>query len=198
MPTAEDKGADATVVAQSGQLAPRCVICCEPIIVGARKCNKCDSFQDWTRYVFRWSGLIAAIIALLPVWSIAVSLWRLAVPSEAKIHVSVLKCSRQEIDVAAANVGQRTGVIKSVAFEVVRNPPQSAAERDIRTLNADGLTPIKPSDTIIIKYKPSSEGFEELPIWQDSKACKYKLKFDVLGSGEIKSADIIEPCDCPR
>lgn len=175
----------------------RCIICYEPISANAKKCTKCDSYQDWTHHVFRWSGVVTAVVALVPLWSMAWSLWQIAVPHNADIHVSALTCDSKEIAVAAANIGQKIGVIKSVDFAVVRNPPADIY-RDSRTLTTDQSTLIKPNDLITLKYRPSPNGPEELPVRQSSSTCKYQLTFTALGLGVATPDQTTATCDCPK
>lgn len=174
-----------------------CVICREQIDCDAIKCTKCGSYQDWSRHIFRWSGVVVAAVALAPLWSMAVSLYQIAMPRNAEIHLSALTCTAREITVAAANVGQKTGAVKSVDFEVARNPPQKESGRDSRTLTTDQIIPIKPNDVVILKYRPSPGGFEELPLRQSSTRCEYRLSFTALGLSVAESGHSTVTCDCP-
>ncbi len=174
-----------------------CVICREQIDGNATKCIKCGSYQDWSRHIFRWSGVVAAAVALLPLWSMAVSLWQIAKPRNAEIHLSALMCTAREITVAAANIGQKTGAVKSVNFKIVRDPPQKESDRDSRTLTTDQIVPIKPNDVVILKYRPSPGGFEELPLRQSSVHCEYQLFFTALGLSDTASDHSTVTCDCP-
>jgi hypothetical protein len=175
-----------------------CVICREPIDKNATKCIKCGSYQDWSRHIFRWSGVVAAVVAVLPLWSMAVSLWQITAPRDAEIRLSVLTCARREITVAAANHGQKTGAVKSVDFKVVREPPQKEPDRDARALTTEQIFPIKPNDVIILKYLPSPDGFEELPLRQTSTRCEYKLIFTALELSAAASKQGTVTCDCPK
>jgi hypothetical protein len=165
---------------------------------GAEKCTECDSYQDWTRHIFRWSGVGAAVIAVVPLWGMAWSLWQIAMPTNADIRVSTMACSPNQITVAAANIGQKTGVIKNVEFAVVRDPaPQKDVYRDTRNLTTDQIVAIKPNDVVIVKYQPVSGGPEDLPIKQSSASCRYELTFTALGLGISRSDQTTATCDCP-
>ena len=172
----------------------RCVCCMEEISIGALKCLKCGSFQNWTRHVFQWSSLIAAGLAVIPLGGIAISLWKLAIPADAELKVSILANTKSEISIAATNAGQKSGLIRKIDLNVIRNPPSQDTARDARSILTDYFTSIKPNDTIVLKLRPSAQGFEELPSFQDSKTCQYLLTFELLGS----KFPITATCDCPR
>jgi hypothetical protein len=109
-----------------------------------------------------------------------------------------MACSPNQITVAAANIGQKTGVIKNVEFAVVRDPaPQKDVYRDTRNLTTDQIVAIKPNDVVIVKYQPVSGGPEDLPIKQSSASCRYELTFTALGLGISRSDQTTATCDCP-
>jgi hypothetical protein len=116
-------------------------------------------------------------------------LWTLAMPGEPEIDFTLLSCKRQQITVGAVNSGEKTGFLREVQFAVIRTPKRPNIYRDNRTLVADEFKAIKPNDAVVIKFSPSAEGSEELPVWQGSEICQYQLTFS-----STKRAR----CDCPR
>lgn len=189
---------------EQGMIAPQesreaetpCLVCRQAISLGAKKCPKCGSFQDWSRHIFRWSGLATAVVALLPMWGIMLSLWRIAMPGAATIAVSVLSCDRTAITAAIANTGQRTTVVEGVEFKVIRDPAVAVdVYRDERVLTPEDFKPIKAGDMLIAKYRHSDQG-ADLPTRKESKSCLFQLTFTAT-SFEAKPAQSVASCNCP-
>jgi hypothetical protein len=65
-----------------------CPICHEPIILGARKCVKCNSdLYGWRSYISLSTTTLALLTALISVvGSTAPTIWSLFLPSDARLH----------------------------------------------------------------------------------------------------------------
>ena len=99
-----------------------CVVCRELIPVGARKCTHCNSYQDWTNYLTTWSAILAAPIALLPLTSIAISLWKLtSVANFGKIEMELVSCDRSKIKAAYVNSGTRPALVVGHSFALIKS-----------------------------------------------------------------------------
>ena len=132
---------------------------------------------------------------LLPLGSIAVSLWNLAEPGDAEIQVTGISCRAQEVNLVVVNVGRKAGLVNGVDFKVAREPNVPQKYRDARQLVTDSVMLVKPNDSVSLRFRPSQGSFEDLPAWQDSKTCKYVLAFKM--SAQNAHAPVVS-CDCTR
>lgn len=175
-----------------------CIVCGEKIKAQATVCIECNNYQDWSRYIFRWSGMVAAVVGLFPLWTIGFSLYEIAFPSAADLKISVLACNIKNIDVAVFNDGKQSGLIQRVDFKVLREPDQPGIYRDNRELVIERNVPIKQGDVEILKLLPSKDGSEELPIKKESQKCKYKLDFNPSRFSDEYQQEPISSveCDC--
>lgn len=145
----------------------RCRVCCEDIRAGAQVCVKCNSPQNWTVHLFRWKEVLAAILALVPLYSAAISLRQLAVKErpEPKIRAVVLSCDTVRIAVAVANVGSAAGVVRTPEMELLKGGDVS--ERYALDPNDDrsgGSRVVKVGETAELNLVRRVSGAEALPI----------------------------------
>lgn len=150
----------------------RCRVCCEEIRAGAQLCVKCKSPQDWTVHLFRWKEVLAAILALAPLYSAAISLRQLAVkgPLEPRISAVVLSCDTVRVAVAIANVGTAAGVVRTPELEVLR--PGMVPERYMLDPDSNGSPEsrvVKVGESLELKLLRRVSGAEAVPI-EDSSA----------------------------
>lgn len=174
-----------------------CVVCGQVIKPNALLCVGCNCYQDWSRYIFRWSGMVGALASLFPLWTIGFSLYEIAFPSEADLKISVLTCNINHIEVAVFNDGKKSGLIQSVDFKVIRVPKLDNVYRDNRDVIILENKPIKQGDIEILKLSPSNNGSEEFPLKNESSTCKYILEFNLdrfldKNKNSVKSVE----CDC--
>ena len=88
-----------------------CRECFQPIPAGARKCTKCQSFQDWRRPIFVWSGVVTAMLALVPLWTGAYSLFTIAFPEPAHVEAEITACSSSQLIATLHNTGKLRAVV---------------------------------------------------------------------------------------
>jgi hypothetical protein len=85
--------------------------------MGATKCIKCGSYQDWTRHVLRWSAVIIAALGLVPLWGIATSLHQIAFARRGPaIEAALISCAHAAMTVAYVNAGGVDGIVTEHAF----------------------------------------------------------------------------------
>ena len=176
-----------------------CIVCRRAINRRATKCSDCGSFQDWSRHIFRWSGSHRGDRAAAAVGGGALPLedpW----PGQAKIEATVLSCDREAITIAIANTGERTTVVQSADFEVVRVPAAPGVYRDERVLVPKDFKPIKAGDTVIETYSRASTG-SVLPGRAESTSCRYQVTLTAASSEGNTSGHpsrTVATCPCPE
>ena len=161
-----------------------CIVCREAIKHGAAKCTHCDSYQNWTRHLFRWSGIVGAVAALYPLFTIAPALREIATPHRPDLRFAALSCETDRISVALANVGKSDGVLSRTGFRVDGRSEIQNAERklvDAKTKVQERLV-IKPDQVVIVDYV-GLVGSNEAPFpRRTSRAdeCSFRLTFSTV------------------
>lgn len=93
-----------------------CSTCREPIRPGARKCTKCDSFQDWRRFLSVGTSALALIIALVSVTSaLGPSIIRMFQGEQSDLAILYVASVGDELLLLASNRGTRPAVIHGVS-----------------------------------------------------------------------------------
>lgn len=170
--------ADTPLNPETGTL--RCRVCCEEIRVGAQICVKCRSPQNWTVHLFRWKEVLAAILALAPLYSAAISLRQLAVkePPEPKIRAVVLSCDTVRIAVAVANVGSAAGVVRTPEMEVLKGGKVSERYMlDPDSSGSRGSRVVKVGETAELNLVRRVSGAEALPIEDPSAELMVRVPY---------------------
>jgi hypothetical protein len=94
-----------------------CRTCREPIRPGARKCTKCDSFQDWRRFLTLSTSALALVIALISVTSaLGPGIVRLFAGERSALTVSYIAPVDGGILLLASNPGTRPAVVHGVSL----------------------------------------------------------------------------------
>ena len=89
-----------------------CRTCREPIKAGARKCVRCDSFQDWRRFLTLSTSALALIIALVSVISaLGPGIVRMLSGDRSELVVSYIATVDEGLLLLASNKGTRPAVI---------------------------------------------------------------------------------------
>jgi hypothetical protein len=161
-----------------------CVVCREAIEHGAAKCTHCSSYQNWSRHLFRWSGVVGAIAALYPLFKIAAALQEIATPHKPDLRFAALSCETGKVSVALANVGKSDGVLSGAVFRVDGRSEIEGAVRtlvDARTRAQERLV-IKPDQVMIVDYV-GLVGDIEAPFPRRASSaedCSFKLTFSTV------------------
>jgi hypothetical protein len=174
-----------TAGSNAAQRTRACVVCREDIRPGALKCTHCDSYQNWTRHLFRWSGVVAAAVALYPLWTMAMALQKIATPHRPELRFAALSCGADVLSVAVANVGTSDGVLSGVTFRVDGRSEIQDAQRtlvDRKSKIREGLV-VKPDQVVIVDYVGLIDGREAAFPRRASagEACAYKVTFSIVG-----------------
>ncbi len=190
-----NKHGNHSAVNSSGE-SPRthCLACKEPLLPGAKKCKECGTFQDWRRHVFLWSGIITALLAIVPAWGIGVSLWEMAFPANSDIRLKVTLCTSEQINVVAYNKGGRTGIVgRPKLWLVVDGKKEASALKVVPT--SESFT-IKPGDMLELEYQAMlRKNREDFPKKRGSD-CRIILEFPIFGSeGETTTQEVDCPCN---
>jgi len=94
-----------------------CRTCHEKINKGAKKCIKCDSFQDWRRYVGVSTTSLSLFVALLSVLSLFITVIDDVWVEDENITISVIDENSGFLKFAISNSGEKSAVISpSVLF----------------------------------------------------------------------------------
>lgn len=97
--------------------AAECHTCLEPIRPGARKCIKCDSYQDWRRFLTASTSALALVIALVSVTSaLGPGIVRMLKGDRSALSISYIAPSDDGILLLATNEGTRPAVVHRVSF----------------------------------------------------------------------------------
>jgi hypothetical protein len=128
-----------------GSAKQPCRVCREPIPLGAIKCTLCSSYQDWTRYLLRWSTITVAILALVPLWGSFQSLHQIAFGEKGPhIQAALTTCHHEKITAAYINAGSIDGIVTDISFTLGIDGKDSDTE--IRVLaKPDGDFVVSPS-----------------------------------------------------
>ena len=172
-----------------------CVVCREPIRLGAKVCVHCERAQDWTRHLIRWSTLAAAAVAVLSLVSAALSLREL-VPRSANLSVIPLACESESVELAVSNLGDKPGMIRKVSlkFRVDGN----LGDKKMLLAAMKGEKIIAPHETSNIEYKrfiADAEASFSVPS-VDTKTCEYVISVQTADFEGIEAQQEVE-CHCP-
>ena len=89
-----------------------CIVCQEPIRNGATKCIKCDSYQNWRRYLDFSATILALLIALISTISLsAPALKNLFVRPAARFSFTFQGFQGEELLLLVSNTGNAPGTI---------------------------------------------------------------------------------------
>ena len=173
-----------------------CKACQELIKPKAKVCIHCGGSQGWTRNLFRWSAILAAAAAIIPLWSAALSLREL-LPRRADLRVFPISCNVNEINLAVSNLGGQPGVLGEGEFLLFiggENKPFN-----FKLSSEDKQEIIIPGDAVILSLKPSIAGVSsKLPAYPSKiEECFYQIivsTYDFKGN----TSKISVSCPCPE
>ena len=127
-----------------------CVVCREPILLGAKVCNHCRKAQNWTRHLTRWGTMVGAGVASLSLVSGAFSLREL-MTDPAKLRVIPKDCQRRSLELAVTNLGDKPAMVRRAILELKLDGTVSGEEMPLTV--SEGEEIIAPHDTHRIIYK---------------------------------------------
>lgn len=175
-------------------LPSKCLVCLKDMPSGAEKCTECDSYQDYRRHVFAWSGLIGALIAMYPLWQGSWSVAELAFPSPSKISLAEFQCEPQKMSYIVLNSGGQTAYIYSPRFEL-QQADEQAIELELQIpdsasgrISANDLRPM----TV-----PMGAG-QTLPEGQAGQKCVITLVQKSIDATTQTAATTRASCQCPN
>ncbi|MGO8316051.1 hypothetical protein ACC848_05585 [Rhizobium johnstonii] len=185
---------------EEAQPTQPCVICREPIVVGAKKCVHCSSFQNRTiDNLTTWSSILAAPLALLPLVGIAAALWALTpAASKGKIEMQLISCRRDTVQAAFINSGRSPAMVTGSLFEVVRDGKVQTAGYETRA-DAPSVKVINPNEEAsTVNYKPYVGNTPDVFIPANSavKACIFRFTANWMDFEGTKDS-IVGECQCP-
>ena len=179
---------------------PTCVFCKSPLLEGATLCLQCKSFQGRWRRLF--SSLdIKSLVALVPIVTLAFAFLQDRFKSHGSdIQVTVLHCETDKIHLMASNIGDRTGVVKSVRARLVVNGKRS---QDVTTLKGSDqfevVTPDEPSFLELVPVEGSAVA--SLPTHPPNvKQCDYEMDIQIVEFQRVTDEPkfVTTSCHCPR
>jgi hypothetical protein len=173
-----------------------CVACQEPIRRGASICTHCDSVQNVTRYLFRWSTLVTAAVALLPLWQGAQALRQIANPDHhAQVEFIAMACTRDHVVLAVTNSGDRPGIISAVTLHVFVDGKEPNAPFTLTPPASQRV--VEPGRTLTLELSPTVEGVPtQFPEAPDTQAiCEYRISIEVYAFAKGDSSMTLS-CPC--
>jgi hypothetical protein len=198
---------------ESNRHSKLCATCGEPIAFSARKCIHCDAYQDWRRYLAFSSTVLALLVALLSVATVAVPVLRdVLIAKDSDLVGSFQGLSDNGAVFVVSNAGNRPGTVGE-AFVIIalRDPPPT---NTLPFIMISGL-PLEDSyvaetsfvdagKSKLIKYRPLSSPPKSGPQgpqypWEETDAGKFQC---AMGIDLINfSGRITRNCfeySCPR
>ncbi|MDH3387002.1 MAG: hypothetical protein OEN02_03780 [Gammaproteobacteria bacterium] len=180
-----------------------CLECRSDIKAGAKKCTECGAYQDWTRYLFRYTSIVTAVLGIIPVITIAFSLYEIAFGEKiADVRAAIVRCESRRLDIGIVNVGEMPAIVSKVDFSSP-NTDTALTPETFRLHRADEDAEtflVDPAGTArIVSYKPYIGGTpSRFPRYPDNaKTCKYHVSIETLEFDLNTSTQTLK-CDCSR
>ena len=179
----------------------QCKVCKEQIQAGASKCTECGSYQDWTRYLLRWSTLVVAILGLAPLWGIANSLKTIALSSKtADISAVLTSCASDYFNLTLANSGNLAGIVTETNFRLKLNGKSHQPSYQVRASDDISDIVISPNQPPVqFKYQAYNRkmptNFTSESIGYSS--CQYALTIKWIDLKQNSNQLSLE-CECPQ
>lgn len=176
-----------------------CKVCLKPIPGGALKCTECDSYQDFSRHLLRWSRAAVAVLGLLPLWGIATALQEMAfTPDEPVIQAALTSCARNSMTVAYINAGTIDGIVVDHDFALIVDGETTDFKYEVRPLNQADFVVSPGASPILLEFQPYNGGVPTNFVKQDHglSLCQYRLIVKWVGfdGSEHQSTRV---CPCP-
>jgi len=170
-----------------------CVVCCNPIPLGAKKCTECDSFQDGRRFIMDWTAVIAALLTVAPLCVGAFSLYEIAFPDPAAVSVMVESCSTSEISAYVLNQGGESALV-SPPTVILTNGAGTTPLQMTFPLTEDNKV-IEGGEVDVVPLMPP-EGAQFPQKQKSEDLCEMEVIFSIKPL-EGKAFPKSEKCACP-
>ena len=173
-------------------MSSKCVVCLKDIPAGARKCTECESYQDpFRRYVFAWSGIVGALVALFPLWSAAWSLSALAFPAKSDVSLREMECSRETLSVIVLNSGGQPAQVLTPQLKLLKDGKATLLE----DLGLEMSTKLAANDLISERFEIRAG--QNLPLRSASSSCMIVLSLKFIDAASKKARLAEGSCPCP-
>lgn len=131
-----------------------CITCAELIPDRAKRCNKCNSYQNWRRYFDYSSTVLALLTALVSVTTFALPVIKQSVFGENSEILSVFHgFDNDSFIMIATNQGTRPGTIGAAAFSYRHAQTGSGSGYILKLTNAADDIFIEPGKSKLIRYQ---------------------------------------------
>jgi hypothetical protein len=175
----------------------KCLVCKEDILKGAKKCTKCESFQDWRRFFQFNIVVLSLLVALFSVITTSVPVIRSAILPEADVKFSFLHLNHGNIIVVATNTGRRPAVLKRVSLNMVSIPDGSkrSVPLSVRGETENKEIIINPDKwTVLALFPGSPEDAFNLIDSADYKSCQLEFHTFDLNHNSVSTKENLA-CD---
>lgn len=170
-----------------------CATCGEPIALSARKCIHCDAYQDWRRYLAFSSTVLALLIALLSVATVAVPVLRdVLIAKDSDLVGSFQGLSDNEAVFVVSNSGNRPGTVGEAFVIIALFDPPAGNTLPFVTISGLPLAESYVTETSfvdagkskLIKYRPLSSPPKSGPQgpqypWEETDAGKFQCAMGI-------------------
>ncbi|HEV7321964.1 MAG TPA: hypothetical protein VGO04_25450 [Ensifer sp.] len=174
-----------------------CVVCREPIAVGAKKCIHCSSFQNRAiNSLTTWSSILAAPLALVPLAGIAAALWALTpVGSKGEIEMQLVSCKRDAVQAAFINSGRSPAMVTASSLELLRDGKPVKFETRADPPSIKVINPNEVAYTVT--YRPYRDNTPTvfIPANSEVKGCIYRVTASWKDFEGTKKS-IVGECGC--
>jgi hypothetical protein len=178
--------------------SPFCIVCREPIKIGALKCTHCDSYQDWRRFLTIGSATLALAISCFSLLtSSGPAIRDFILSKQEDITVSVANPTPREVKVVAFNSGRGPGLLQPAATFLLTRSDGSLVKEFVHFYQGND----KSEDAIIVKggettvFRVVQELFGNVPFGKDAIFAKCEIEYVVrrLPNGS-RTAKASLPC----
>ena len=168
----------------------RCKSCKEKIKAGATKCPKCQSFQNWQRYLILGNTTLALLVALVSIVTLGgpplINAIRDALPRSEDIIVQSLAetsgVTAGNIQIVAYNRGTADGIVEPAA-RLVLEAGEDRTVTGATIHGSDDSQIVKPETKRVFSVEPDDEDVRRR-LWNgEFDSCKIKYNVSELGSG---------------
>lgn len=176
-------------------VATRCRTCQHELPPRAKRCLKCDSFQDWRRFFSMGSVVLSLLIALFSVLGtilpVVVSIFT---PARSDVLFSLHSVTTNRVVVVSTNQGSRPAIIQNAVFRVFDSHGSEQSVLNLKLPEETEELVVLPGSLRIIPSVPTVSGVAAaLPLLPENYRCV--VEFSVIAfDHKPKVAPIPVPC----